>query len=290
MSQSASKGLPNTKTVTSRFPRRFDYLTWEQAEIAASEQGSTLIWPLGACEQHGPHLPLATDTLFSEQILEKVFDQLPSDLPVWMLPANCFGFSPEHASFPGTITISASLMMNLVIEVGQKIASLGFTRFILFNAHGGQIGLMHAASRELRLHCPQMAVLPCFLWSGVDSLKELIPLKERMEGLHAGLAETSLMLALEPKLVGEQRPVDGDHSSQVKDATPPEGWSLEGPSPCAWLTGDLSASGVIGDSRDSNSELGDRIMQVLTDHWIKLLINLMGSNWPPVRGDQSDNI
>ena len=67
--------------------KRFDYLSWPCAEEAAKLDGSTLIWPFGACEQHGPHLPLATDTLFAERIAIEVLEQLPSSLPIWLLPS-----------------------------------------------------------------------------------------------------------------------------------------------------------------------------------------------------------
>ncbi len=263
-------------------PRRFDYLSWPKAEAAAKKHGSTLVWPFGACEQHGPHLPLATDNLFAETILKKVLDRLPNEFPIWSLPSQPIGFSPEHVSFPGTISVSSNLLLDLVLEVGQQASSFGFRRLLLFNAHGGQIGLLQAAARQLRLKSPTMAVLPCFLWSGISQLEELIPVKERAEGLHAGLAETSLMMSLEPDLVGSLRPLDGEHFSKESVASPPEGWSLEGAAPWAWLTKDLSVSGVIGDSRSSNQSLGNHLQELLIDHWARLLTNLMESEWPPV--------
>ena len=76
------------------------------------------------------------------------------------------------------------------------------------------------------------------VWRVVQALNELIPEEEREGGLHAGLAETSLMLSLEPDLVGPERPFDGEHFSEVSSATPPSGWSLEGAAPWAWLTKD----------------------------------------------------
>ena len=203
--------------------RRFDYLSWPKAKEVARREGSTLVWPFGACEQHGPHLPLATDYLFAGKISKRVLDQLPEDLPIWMLPAQLLGFSPEHEAFPGTLSLSANLLLDLVMEVGEQLSSLGFRRLILFNAHGGQIGLLQAAARQLKAQCPTMAVLPCFLWSGVSQLKELLPLEEREAGLHAGLGETSLMLSLAPHLVGAERPVDGEHFSREALATPPDG-------------------------------------------------------------------
>ena len=90
------------------------------------------------------------------------------------------------------------------------------------------------------------------------------------------------MMSLDPKLVGAERPFDGQHFSEDSLATPPKGWSLEGPAPWAWLTKDLSNSGVIGDSRESNESLGKSLEKALVEHWERLLLSLMDSKWPPV--------
>ena len=265
--------------------RRFDYLSWPQASEAASIKGSTLVWPFGACEQHGPHLPLITDTLFSEQILIKVLSKIPSNAPIWMLPPQSIGFSPEHLAFPGTISLPADVMLKLVSEIGKQIAAMGFRRLIFFNAHGGQIGLLQAIARQLRVECPSMAVLPCFLWSGVSELKDLIPDREVEEGLHAALAETSLMMHLKPDFVGTERPVDGveDSCSVSEHISAPSGWSLEGAAPCAWLTKELSQTGVIGNSKESNANLGKSLEKALINHWVELFTSLMCSEWPPIK-------
>lgn len=89
------------------------------------------------------------------------------------------------------------------------------------------------------------------------------------------------MLALEPSLVGAERPLDGDHVSQKSAATPPEGWSLEGAAPLAWFTADLSESGVVGDSRGADANLGHQLEKALVAHWSRLFTSLMDSNWPP---------
>ena len=263
---------------------RFHFLSSPQASEAALHQGSTLVWPFGACEQHGPHLPLITDTFFAEKILIEVFQEIQEDFPIWMLPSQAIGFSPEHASFPGTISLSAGVMLQLISEVGKQAAEMGFRRLVFFNAHGGQIGLLQAVARQLRVQCPSMAVLPCFLWSGVDELNNLIPNREVEEGLHAGLAETSLMLHLNPEFVGIERPVDGipEKSLRNRSYEVPKGWSLEGAAPCAWLSKDLSQSGVIGDSTDANEDLGKNLKNALVAHWVDLFTNLMRSNWPPI--------
>ena len=256
-------------------------MTWPEASKAASEKGSTLVWPFGACEQHGPHLPLITDTYFAENILIKTLEGLPRDLPIWMMPSQSIGFSPEHQAFPGTLSLSANVLLSLVEDVGQQIASMGFKRLVFFNAHGGQIGLLQAVSRQLRIKCPSLAVLPCFLWSGVPGLDDLLPHKEVEEGLHAALAETSLMLHMARDLVQNDSYLEKKGIAQ-QIISAPKGWSLEGASPCAWLTEDLSSSGVIGDASSSNSELGAALENALIHHWKSMFISLLASEWPPV--------
>ena len=261
--------------------KRLHFMSWPQAAKALQCPGSTVVWPFGAMEQHGPQLPLATDALFAERILDAVLGELAQDLPIWSLPPQAIGFSPEHRGFPGTVSLSAELLIGLIKEVGGQLAEQGVKRLVLFNAHGGQIGLLQAAARELAAQSPSMAVLPCFIWSGVSGLSELLPDHELKHGLHAGLAETSLMLAMEPSLVGSERPADGDHSSAASASTPPEGWSLEGDAPMAWFTADLSVSGVVGDSRGADLALGRQLQTQLIGHWKALFTSLLASSWPP---------
>lgn len=256
--------------------RRLEQLSWPRLEQAAACAGSTVVWPFGAVEQHGPQLPLGTDGLFADAILDRVLSRLDAALPVWRLPLQSFGFSPEHQGFSGTITLPAELLIAQVVAVGGQLAAAGFQRLLLFNAHGGQIALLQVAARQLRAAHPAMAVLPCFLWSGPEGVAELLPEPERSQGLHAGLAETSLMLNLAPQLVGEQRPVDG----RLREP-PPAGWSLEGAVPEAWLTRDLSRCGVIGDAREASAGLGAALEQCLVSGWQGLLERLLASDWPP---------
>jgi creatinine amidohydrolase len=255
--------------------RQLAHLSWPEVQRQANRPGSTVLWPLGAVEQHGPHLPLATDALFAERVCEAVLERLPADLPIWRLPTQSIGFSPEHRGFAGTLSLPPQVLIALVEAVGQDLAAAGFQRLVLLNAHGGQIGLLEVAARTLRVRHPELAVLPCFLWRGPEGIGERIPEPERREGLHAGLAETSLMLHLAPELVGPERNPDGPA------APPPPGWSVEGEAPSAWLTRELSASGVIGDPRGASAALGKELFERLVEGWQKRLEGLLASDWPP---------
>ncbi len=255
-------------------PYRFEYLNWQKIESIAKDKRSTVVWPFGAVEQHGPHLPLATDSIFVDEIIDEVFKLFSSDIPLKKLPTQFIGFSPEHKGFAGTISLPSNLITSIIKEVGCQLSEMGFKRLILINGHGGQISLLNSAARELKSFAPSMAVFPCFLWSGVSGLSDLLSETEIKHGLHASLAETSLMLALKPELVGDERP------HEIIKGQIPEGWSLEGDAPTAWLTEELSKSGVIGDSRGSNDSLGKDLKELLINHWFKLIMNLMQSDWP----------
>ncbi len=258
--------------------KHLDRLAWPGVKAAARRAGSTVIWPFGSLEQHGPHLPLNTDALFADHLVESVLAVLPDELPIWRLPVQQLGFSPEHSGFAGTLSLRAEPFLALIETVGAELARCGFRRLVLMNGHGGQIALLEAAARQLRVNHPSLAVLPCFLWRALDGMEKAIPEPERSQGLHAGLAETSLMLHLAPQLVGTERQADGlEPPSQ-----PPEGWSWEGQSPTAWLTGDLSQSGVIGDPTGASVDLGRKLFEALVSGWRRRLEALVRSDWPTI--------
>ena len=171
--------------------RHLEQLAWPQVQELAAQPGSTVVWPWGAVEQHGPQLPLGTDGLFAERVLDAVLVALEPSLPILRLPLQSIGFSPEHRGFSGTISLPTQILIEQLVAVGHELAGTGFQRLVLFNGHGGQISLLQTAARQLRAERPELAVLPCFLWSGPEGIAELIPEPERSDGPHAGPADTS---------------------------------------------------------------------------------------------------
>jgi creatinine amidohydrolase len=113
-----------------------------------------VVWPFGAFEQHGPQLPLGTDALFADMVLDAVLARLGPERPIWRLPVQSFGFSPEHQGFPGTLTLPAELLIGQLVCLGAQLAALGFERLLLFNGHGGQIALLQVAARQLQQSDP----------------------------------------------------------------------------------------------------------------------------------------
>ena len=129
--------------------RNFAYLTWKQVD-ALSRETTVLVLPTAAIEQHGQHLPLATDTLINSILLGAALARLPQEIPVYALPAVCYGKSNEHIGFPGTLSVSASTFMAVLRDLGASIAASGFKKLVLYNTHGGNSSLVDVMARDLR--------------------------------------------------------------------------------------------------------------------------------------------
>ena len=108
------------------------------------------VLPVAATEQHGPHLPLSVDTVLVDGVVAAALPHLAVDLPVLFLPTQAVGFSPEHARFPGTLTLKTETIVRLWTDIGESVAKAGIKKLVLFNAHGGQVSVMDLVARDLR--------------------------------------------------------------------------------------------------------------------------------------------
>ena len=157
-------------------PPRLGDTAWPEVEGRVAAGTTTLLVPLGATEQHGPHLPLGTDTDIAVALAEAAADRLPDAL---VAPAFAYGSSGEHQDFPGTLSIGATATELVLLELGRSAAET-FERILFVNAHGGNAAPVAAAVERLRVEGRDVRA-----WSphfGGDA--------------HAGRTETSLMLAL----------------------------------------------------------------------------------------------
>lgn len=254
--------------------RGLHQLSRPAAQAAARTPGSTVVVPWGSLEQHGPHLPIGTDALFAEEMLAQVLAALPAERPIWRLPLQSIGFAPEHSGFALSFSLTAEALLAQVEALAAPLAAAGFQRLVLFNAHGGQISILDAAARQVHRRHPGLGILAWFLWD-MEGVMDLIPEPERREGLHAGLAETSLMLHLAPDRVCLQA-MAADHPP-----SPPTGLSLEQQRPAAWLTSALSRSGVVGDPTGASQTLGATLNGRLVEGWTAVFETLLQSDWPP---------
>ena len=231
--------------------RNFAYLTWKQVD-ALPRTTTLLVLPTAAIEQHGHHLPLATDTLINNLLLGKALALVPAELPVYALPPVCYGKSNEHIGFPGTLSVSAQTFLAVVRDLGASIAASGFTKLVLYNTHGGNTSLVDVLARDLRA---EFGLRTFSLFGSPGASFDGLSKQERTYGFHAGEIETAYLLHATPALVNEKEFTSNyiarvDQSELLK----PEGSAAN----FAWLTRDIAPSGVLGDPSPATAENGER--------------------------------
>jgi creatinine amidohydrolase len=231
--------------------RNFAYLNWKQVD-ALPRDTTLLVLPTAAIEQHGHHLPLATDTLINNLLLGHALAKLPADAPVYALPPVHYGKSNEHIGFPGTLSVSSTTFMAVLRDLGASVSSAGFRKLALYNTHGGNTALIDVMARDLRAEFK----LRTFALHGSGGVKfDGLSAQERAYGFHAGEVETAFLLASVPELVDRSAYT----ANYIADIAKPEMLLPENaPATFAWLTRDIAASGVMGDPRPATAENGAR--------------------------------
>lgn len=237
-------------------------MNWPDLKRAVESGARTVILPLGATEQHGPHLPLATDTIRARALAERVADRLEPD--VLVAPALPFGCSDEHTGFPGLLGLDAGTLARVIADLARRMSGWGVRRLVLLSAHGGNAEALDLALKKLAKELPELDVLtngsleaiaPALLEAaGQDGISagEL--------GLHAGESETSEMLHLRPESVGASRAVGftGDMEAVMEELR----------------AGGLQAvteNGVLGDPARANPERGSRYLEAVADEFAAAL-------------------
>lgn len=231
--------------------RSFAYLTWKQVD-ALPRAETLLVLPTAAIEQHGHHLPLATDTLINNLLLGKALALLPAELPVYALPPVCYGKSNEHLGFPGTLSVSAQTFLAVVRDLGASIAAAGFTKLVLYNTHGGNTSLVDVLARDLRA---EFGLRTFSLFGSGGVTFEGVSEQERAYGFHAGEVETALLLHATPELVHAEE-YTANYIARVDqpELLKPEGSAAN----FAWLTKDIASSGVMGDPTAATAQNGEQ--------------------------------
>ena len=235
------------------------------------KENVVIIQPIGAIEQHGPHLPLVVDSAIATAVIGEALTKLDSPgepyVPAYALPPLCYGKSNEHWHFPGTITLSATTLITVLTEVAESLYRSGFRKLVLMNAHGGQPQIMEIVARDLHQKYADFLVFPLFTWKAPHNAQDLISPYEAEHGIHAGDAETSVLLAILPEQVKMARAVKEYPQDLPTDSL----LSMEGKLPFAWVTRDLSTSGVIGDATVATREKGEKLLEVVSDGWVQVI-------------------
>lgn len=221
---------------------------------ALAEAGAVVLVPVGAIEQHGPHMPVSTDITCAFAVAEGAALAI-DEFPVLVAPPVSWGVSPHHMGFPGTITLSIETFVGLLCDICRSIRRHGFRRILLINGHGGNAEAVGIAAQQLSIEGIFVAATTYF---GLI-IEELRAIGESPLGgmSHACEMETSLLLKLCPDLVhmDQARPdVRQGHSSFFT-------WDMRDPRPI-YFAYDMkrdSNEGVIGDPTLATLEKGERI-------------------------------
>lgn len=230
------------------------------------------LWPLGATEQHGPHLPLNVDVLLVEAMVAGALNKLESGTPVLVLPTLAVGLSVEHRAFAGTLSLSTTSALQMMRETGESVRRAGVRKLLMFNAHGGHVAAMDLAARELRdggltVFHTSYEQLP------LGSALEAFDANERRYGVHAGEMETSMMLALAPQRVRMDLAQAFASSAQSRVQT----HSLlgQGHSRMGWHAQDLHVSGAVGRAASADAQRGQDLLDAISQQLAHLLRQLV---------------
>src|SRR4051794_2004270 len=249
------KQIPDSLTVKvhgSIPPSRFwGYYTGPEIDqIAKSDPNATAVLSVGAVEQHGPHLPVITDSLHGPEIIGAALARLPEDAIVLGLPPTMYGKSIEHAEWPGTITYSGDTLRAVMMDIAKSVARSGFSKLVLCGSHGGNNGIIDDYFRDLQI-ATGLRVFKIHVGS-IGNVPGLTSPEEAAVSMHAGDSETSMVRYLAPELVDMS--VAEGHLYEPNSIV---GYSFKGNDAIeAWVSADLSASGAIGNPHPSDPEKG----------------------------------
>lgn len=216
---------------------------------------SIVLQPIGAVEQHGPHLPLSVDLVIADAAAVAVADRYGQELDLWLLPAMAISKSNEHAGFPGSLSLRASTMLDVLGDIGRGVAATPAKRFVFLNGHGGNSSLLNVACRELRHDHDLLTFLMHPFVPPDQGGRSTASESELGMGIHAGHDETSVMLHLRPDLVDmtvATRNVP-DHLSENSYVR------FGGMTSFGWLARDFGPHGHIGDPTEATAEAGAQL-------------------------------
>ncbi len=263
---------PSRPTLAPMAPPSRYWADLATTDFAALDPATAVaVLPLGATEQHGPHLPLAVDQCLADGIVTRALAQLPAHACVLVLPTQQVGYSPEHAEFDGTLTLPIETVIATWVALGACVARTGVRKLLLFNAHGGQVSVMDIVARELRMR-HDLIVYSCSWWNLPlgDAVTGLFPPDEHRFGVHGGDMETSLMLALAGDRVRMAQARDFASTSRARAKQ----YAILGNGRSAklgWAMQDYNAQGAAGNAAAATAEKGRAVLDAAATQLAKLL-------------------
>ena len=216
---------------------------------------SVILLPIGAIEQHGPHLPMSVDAVIAEETSNALLDQVGEEIDLWLLPTMSISKSNEHTWSSGTLSYTTTTMLSVLDDVARCVATTSARRLVLLNGHGGNTSLLITACRDIRVAHGLLTFLvhPSLppASGGTSTVEEL------GMGIHGGLNETSVFSYLRPEEVQMEKAV-----RRVPEWMAENDWvKFGGKVQFGWTSRDFGPEGLIGDPTDANPELGKELFE-----------------------------
>ena len=234
---------------------------------------SIFVQPLGAIEQHGPHLPFNTDEVVATAVAEAAVEKVGESLDVWLLPTLTYTKSNEHAWAPGTIWLSATTMLSVLDDIGRCVSRTNAQKLVFLNGHGGNSALLNVVNRELRLNygLQTFTAHPSMPPDQGGGSAE----SELGMGIHGGTDETSVMLHLRPDLVDMSKAVRRIPEKMAMNKHVRFGGSVS----FGWLSNDFFVEGHIGDPTFATAEMGARMFKSAVQNFADALAEVSTFNF-----------
>ena len=265
-------------TSLSKFWADLSTQDFAQLIVSGDAAKTIVVLPVAATEQHGPHLPLSVDMVLVDGVVGAALPHLAPALQVLFLPTQAIGLSPEHARFPGTLTLKSETVIRLWTEIAESVAAVGIRKLLLFNSHGGQVSVMDIVARDLRARLDLLVYsaswfnLPLLDAQGND-VNALFSADEHRFGIHAGDIETSMMLALQPARVGMAQARNFSSSAQdraQKFAILGNGTSAK----LGWQMLAYNPDGAVGDAAAASADKGRALVDAAGRALARLLAEI----------------
>ncbi len=250
-------------------PRKIWWTDFTAADFSDIDPTRTIaILPIAAVEQHGPHLPVGTDTIINTAMMEMLAAAAPAELDIRILPVQAIGKSNEHIWAKGTITHTATNLIDAWTQIGLEVARAGVRKIVFVNSHGGNEEIMGIVARELRVRAGMLAVKSGWRFTPPGVLTDL----ERRHGIHGGDAETSLILHFRPDLVDMSlaanfASIAARDEQEFRYLRPTGAFGHV----YAWTASDINPSGAVGDATAATPEKGRLIAEANVAGMLEML-------------------